>query len=144
MVKTNNLKIRSKCPLSCSLDIFGDKWSLLILRDMIFEKKNTFKDFISSEEKIASNILSARLKKLEKFGLISKNSNIQNRKIRIYKLTDSGLELIPTILEITIWGKNNIKIFNQKYQNILDSIKNKQKLIEKLQHEYLESFNKTL
>ena len=144
MVKTNNLKIRSKCPLSCSLDIFGDKWSLLILRDMIFEKKNTFKDFISSEERIASNILSSRLKKLEKFGLISKNSNIQNRKIRIYKLTDSGLELIPTILEITIWGKNNIKIFNQKYQNLLDSIKNKQKLIEKLQHEYLESFNKTL
>ncbi|MFL3015556.1 MAG: winged helix-turn-helix transcriptional regulator [Candidatus Neomarinimicrobiota bacterium] len=144
MVKTNNLKIRSKCPLSCSLDIFGDKWSLLILRDMIFEKKNTFKDFISSEEKIASNILSSRLKKLEKFGLISKNSNIQNRKTKIYKLTDSGLELIPTILEITIWGKNNIKIFNQKYQNLLDSIKNKQKLIEKLQHEYLESFNKTL
>ena len=144
MLKTNNSKIRSKCPLSCSLDIFGDKWSLLILRDMIFEKKNTFKDFISSEERIASNILSSRLKKLEKFGLISKNSNIQNRKIRIYKLTDSGLELIPTILEITIWGKNNIKIFNQKYQNILDSIKNKQKLIEKLQHEYLESFNKTL
>ena len=144
MVKTNNLKIRSKCPLSCSLDIFGDKWSLLILRDMIFEKKNTFKDFISSEEKIASNILSSRLKKLEKFGLISKNSNIQNRKTKIYKLTDSGLELIPTILEITIWGKNNIKIFNQKYQNLLDSIKNKQKLIEKLQHEYLESFNKAL
>ena len=144
MVKTNNLKIRSKCPLSCSLDIFGDKWSLLILRDMIFEKKNTFKDFISSEEKIASNILSSRLKKLEKFGLISKNSNIQNRKTKIYKLTDSGLELIPTILEITIWGKNNIKIFNQKYQNLLDSIKNKQKLIEKLQHEYLESFNKTI
>ena len=144
MVKTNNLKIRSKCPLSCSLDIFGDKWSLLILRDMIFEKKNTFKDFISSEEKIASNILSSRLKKLERFGLISKNSNIQNRKARIYKLTDSGLELIPTILEITIWGKNNIKIFNQKYQNLLDSIKDKQKLIEKLQHEYLESFNKAL
>ena len=144
MLKTNNSKIRSKCPLSCSLDIFGDKWSLLILRDMIFEKKNTFKDFISSEEKIASNILSSRLKKLEKFGLISKNSNIQNRKTKIYKLTDSGLELIPTILEITIWGKNNIKIFNQKYQNLLDSIKNKQKLIEKLQHEYLESFNKTL
>ena len=144
MLKTNNSKIRSKCPLSCSLEIFGDKWSLLILRDMIFEKKNTFKDFISSEERIESNILSSRLKKLEKFGLISKKSNIQNRKIRIYKLTDSGLELIPTILEITIWGKNNIKIFNQKYQNLLDSIKNKQKLIEKLQHEYLESFNKTL
>ena len=144
MLKTNNSKIRSKCPISCSLDIFGDKWSLIILRDMVFKKKNTFKDFISSKEKIASNILSSRLKKLEKFGLISKNSDIQNRKTKIYKLTDSGLELIPTLLEISIWGKNNIKIFNQKYQNLLDSIKNKQKLIEKLQHEYLESFNKTL
>ena len=91
MSEKNNSKFRSTCSLSCSLDIFGDKWSLLILRDMIFEKKNTFKDFISSEERIASNILASRLKNLEKFGIISKNSSIQNKKTKIYKLTDSGL-----------------------------------------------------
>ena len=105
MSEKNNSKFRSTCSLSCSLDIFGDKWSLLILRDMIFEKKNTFKDFISSEERIASNILASRLKNLEKFGIISKNSSIQNKKTKIYKLTDSGLGLIPALLEIAIWGE---------------------------------------
>ena len=144
MSEKNNSKFRSTCSLSCSLDIFGDKWSLLILRDMIFEKKNTFKDFISSEEKIASNILASRLKNLEKFGLISKNSSIKNKKTKIYKLTDSGLGLIPALLEIVIWSKKNNKLFNLKNQTILDSIKNNQKFIEKLQHEYLESFNKAL
>ena len=144
MLEKNNLKFRSKCPLSCSLDIFGDKWSLLILRDMIFEKKNTFKDFISSEEKIASNILASRLKNLEKFGLISKNSSIKNKKTKIYKLTDSGLGLIPALLEIVIWSKKNNKLFNLKNHTILDSIENNNKFIEKLKHEYLESFNKGL
>ena len=144
MLEKNNSKFRSECPLSCSLDIFGDRWSLLILRDMIFEKKNTFKDFILSEEKIASNILASRLKNLEKFGLISKNSSLKNKKTKIYKLTDSGLGLIPALLEIVIWSKKNNKLFNLKNQTILDSIKNNQKFIEKLQHEYLESFNKAL
>ena len=144
MSATNNSKFRSNCSLSCSLDIFGDKWSLLIIRDMIFEKKNTFKDFISSEEKIASNILASRLKNLEKFGIISKNNSIQNKKTKIYKLTDSGLGLIPALLEIAIWSKNNIKVFNLKNQTIFNSIKNKQKFIEKIQYEYLESFNKAL
>jgi DNA-binding HxlR family transcriptional regulator len=111
---------------------------------MIFEKKNTFKDFISSEERIASNILASRLKNLEKFGIISKNSSIQNKKTKIYKLTDSGLGLIPALLEIAIWGKNNIKVFNLKNQAIFESIKSKKKFIEKLQHEYLESFNKVI
>tara|TARA_A100001011_G_C14043075_1_gene728605 strand:+ start:131 stop:565 length:435 start_codon:yes stop_codon:yes gene_type:complete len=144
MSATNNSKFRSNCSLSCSLDVFGDKWSLLIIRDMIFEKKNTFKDFISSEEKIASNILASRLKNLEKFGIISKNNSIQNKKTKIYKLTDSGLGLIPALLEIAIWSKNNIKVFNLKNQTIFNSIKNKQKFIEKIQYEYLESFNKAL
>lgn len=144
MSEKNNSKFRSTCSLSCSLDVFGDKWSLLILRDMIFEKKNTFKDFISSEERIASNILASRLKNLEKFGIISKNSSIQNKKTKIYKLTDSGLGLIPALLEIAIWGENNIKVFNLKNQAIFESIKSKKKFIEKLQHEYLESFNKVL
>ena len=144
MSEKNNSKFRSECPLSCSLDIFGDRWSLLILRDMIFDKKNTFKDFILSEEKIASNILASRLKNLEKFGLISKNSSIKNKKTKIYKLTDSGLGLIPALLEMVIWSKKNNKLFNLKNHTILDSIENNNKFIEKLKHEYLESFNKGL
>ena len=72
MLKSNNSKFRSKCPISCSLDIFGDKWSLLIIRDMVIEQKKTFKDFFSSNEKIASNILTSRLKSLEKIGIFQK------------------------------------------------------------------------
>jgi len=102
---SNNLKFRSKCPISCAMDIFGDKWSLLIIRDMIFLQKKTFKEFFSSHEKIASNILSSRLKSLEKIGIISKNTSLKNKKTYIYKLTDSGLKLIPLFLEIIIWSK---------------------------------------
>ena len=105
----SNLKFRSKCPISCVLDIFGDKWSLLIIRDMIFFQKKTFKDFFSSKEKIASNILSSRLKNLEKMGAISKNNILNNKKTKVYKLTNSGLKLIPLFLEMTIWSNNNIQ-----------------------------------
>ena len=66
------------------LEFLGDKWSLLIIRDMVFFQKKTFKDFFSSNEKIASNILTSRLKSLEKIGIISKNSVLNNKKTNIY------------------------------------------------------------
>ena len=146
----SNLKFRSKCPISCVLDIFGDKWSLLIIRDMIFFQKKTFKDFFSSKEKIASNILSSRLKSLEKIGIISKNTSLKNKKIYIYKLTVSGLKLIPLFLEIIIWSKNNIKVFTNESQKTelklilgldkpLLSLKDKQKYIKNIEHRYLKS-----
>tara|TARA_A100001011_G_scaffold172262_1_gene181088 strand:- start:3836 stop:4297 length:462 start_codon:yes stop_codon:yes gene_type:complete len=147
---SNNLKFRSKCPISCAMDIFGDKWSLLIIRDMIFLQKKTFKEFFSSHEKIASNILSSRLKSLEKIGIISKNTSLKNKKIYIYKLTVSGLKLIPLFLEIIIWSKNNIKVFTNESQKTelklilgldkpLLSLKDKQKYIKNIEHRYLKS-----
>ncbi len=150
----SNLKFRSKCPISCVLDIFGDKWSLLIIRDMIFFQKKTFKDFFSSKEKIASNILSSRLKNLEKMGAISKNNILNNRKTKIYKLTNSGLKLIPLFLEMTIWSNNNIQIFKDQSQKLElsvrlamgwddqfpSSIKDKQKYINNIEDRYLKSF----
>ena len=150
----SNLKFRSKCPISCVLDIFGDKWSLLIIRDMIFFQKKTFKDFFSSKEKIASNILSSRLKNLEKMGAISKNNILNNKKIKVYKLTNSGLKLIPLFLEMTIWSNNNIQIFKDQSQKLElsvrlamgwddkfpSSIKDKQKYINNIEDRYLKSF----
>ncbi|MDB3868803.1 helix-turn-helix transcriptional regulator [Candidatus Marinimicrobia bacterium] len=132
------------------MDIFGDKWSLLIIRDMIFLQKKTFKEFFSSHEKIASNILSSRLKSLEKIGIISKNTSLKNKKIYIYKLTVSGLKLIPLFLEIIIWSKNNIKVFTNESQKTelklilgldkpLLSLKDKQKYIKNIEHRYLKS-----
>ncbi|PJZ25231.1 HxlR family transcriptional regulator [Leptospira hartskeerlii] len=99
-----NKNNRSHCPIVFALDIFGDKWSLLVLRDLIFKDKRFFKEFLESEERIATNILSDRLEQLEFAGLISKRSDETNRKRYIYSPTRKSLDLIPVILEIIKWS----------------------------------------
>lgn len=99
---------RSNCPISSALDIIGDKWSLLIIRDMMFSGKKTYSDFSSSSEKIATNILSNRLSMLEELGIIDKGKMEGNKKSNIYSLTQKGKELLPIILEIADWSDNNL------------------------------------
>ena len=94
---------RSICPISRSLDLLGDKWTLLIIRDMIFFHKKTFKEFIASQEKIATNILSNRLARLETMEVICKSKLKTNRRVNIYTLTDKGLQLLPVLLELSLW-----------------------------------------
>jgi len=138
LLKNSNIvSLRSKCPLSCALDILGDKWSLLIIRDMLHFKKKTFKDFFASDENIASNILSSRLKRLERFGIISKTKLRNNKKTNIYRLTSTGLELIPAILELSKWGYKNVKAFNSKKLDFLATNSSKEKIIENMKHAYL-------
>ena len=137
MKNYKNLKLRSKCPLSCALDVLGDKWSLLIIRDMLHFKKKTFKDFFASDENIATNILSSRLKKLENFGIISKTKLRNNKKTNIYKLTSAGLELIPAILELSKWGYENVKGLNSKKLDFLVTETGKEKIIKNMKHAYL-------
>tara|TARA_Y100000996_G_scaffold384517_1_gene341274 strand:- start:180 stop:605 length:426 start_codon:yes stop_codon:yes gene_type:complete len=137
MKNYKNLKLRSKCPLSCALDVLGDKWSLLIIRDMLHFKKKTFKDFFASDENIATNILSSRLKKLENFGIISKTKLRNNKKTNIYKLTSTGLELIPAILELSKWGYENVKGLNSKKLDFLVTETGKEKIIKNMKHAYL-------
>lgn len=95
---------RSLCPVSCALDILGDKWTLLVLRDIIFMRKRYFREFLVSSEKIASNILSDRLKKLEAADIILRRQDPHNERKIIYTVTEKGLDLIPTILELLRWG----------------------------------------
>lgn len=95
---------RSDCPVSYAMDLFGDKWSLLIIRDLMFYDKQFFKEFRQSKEKIATNILSDRLKKLELFGLISSHVYEKHRSQKVYSLTTKGKELIPVLIEIMMWS----------------------------------------
>jgi DNA-binding HxlR family transcriptional regulator len=95
---------QSGCPIAFALDIFGDRWSLLILRDLIFKGKQRYKDFLSSEEAISTNILADRLMRLEEHGLISKQDDQTNKKQFLYAPTEKGLELIPVLLEIVRWS----------------------------------------
>lgn len=87
-----------------ALDVFGDKWSLLILRDLIFKDKRYYDDFIQSEERISTNILADRLKLLKEEGLIRSSSDKLNKRKIIYSPTPKALDLIPMILEMIEWS----------------------------------------
>ena len=95
---------RSGCPISCSLDLLGDKWSLLIVRDMVFVRKRYFKEFLDSDEGIATNILTDRLGRLEVTGIITKQQDPENGRQIIYSLTEKGIALIPVLVELVCWG----------------------------------------
>ena len=106
-------EFRSGCPVSSSLDVVGDKWSLLIIRDMLVKHKKTFKQMSYSYEKIAPSILSARLKLLESYKLIFKTKVPDNKKENIYLLTEKGIHLTPIIIEFSLWGNSNMREFNE-------------------------------
>ena len=106
-------EFRSGCPIASSLDIIGDKWSLLIIRDMLIKHKKTFKEISDSDEKIAPSILSARLKLLESYKLIFKTKMTDNKKENIYLLTEKGIRLAPIIIEFSLWGNSNMREFNE-------------------------------
>ena len=95
---------RSSCPISYSLDIFGDKWTLLVIRDLVFSRKRYFRDFLASSEKIASNILADRLKTLEASGIVSRRPDPANARKIIYELTEKGGDLIHVLLDLVLWG----------------------------------------
>lgn len=98
------IKRRSNCPISFSLEVMGDSWTLLIIRDIIFAGKRTFGEFLNSDEKIARNILTNRLSRLEAMGLITKKPHPSDGRKDLYELTDAGLDFIPVLLELSVWG----------------------------------------
>jgi DNA-binding HxlR family transcriptional regulator len=102
-------KYRCNCPFTSALDVLGDKWMLVIIKQMLIENKETFKDFTESDEGIATNILSSKLKQLEEFGLITKFKLPNNKKSVYYHLTDKALDLIPIILELGIWSDKHLR-----------------------------------
>jgi DNA-binding HxlR family transcriptional regulator len=103
MTKSNQIS-RSSCPVSCALDILGDKWTLLVVRDLIFFRKRYFGDFQNSPEKIATNILSDRLRKLEAAGMVLRQPDPDHGCRIIYAVTEKCLDLVPPIMELLRWG----------------------------------------
>ena len=97
-------KKRSDCPISCSLDIIGDKWSLLIIRDIMLRGKMSYSEFLNSEERIATNILVSRLSILEGEKILVKDVSPENKSKYIYSLTQKGADLLPIIIELMDWG----------------------------------------
>lgn len=103
---------RSNCPINFVLETFGDKWSLLIVRDLMFKDKRSYREFLDSDEGIATNILADRLKRLEQHGIVDKQTDPDNRSRVIYSLTDRGKDLMPVMLEITAWSAKHDRYTN--------------------------------
>jgi DNA-binding HxlR family transcriptional regulator len=138
-VKRKKTERRSDCPINFGLDLFGDKWTLLIIRDLLFVGKKHFGDFLDSDEKIATNILTDRLLKLENQGVISKKLDPVNNTRFIYTLTDKGIDLAPILIEIILWSakydartaapRATIKRIRQDREGFIKEIREKYKQI---------------
>lgn len=126
------IKQRSDCPLSYTLDFFGDKWSLLIIRDMMLEEKSTYGDFLNSKEKIATNILADRLSMLEQNGFVTKQVAEDKKSKFVYTLTEKGIDLVPVVMEIGLWGsKYNPPGIKNELMNAL--IEDRERTIREIQ-----------
>jgi DNA-binding HxlR family transcriptional regulator len=109
VARTSKAKTRSGCPVSVSLDLLGDRWSLLIVRDMMVRGYRTFREFQRSGEGIASNILTDRLQRLEESGILMREPAAEDGRSTHYRLTAKGIALAPVLLELLIWGAHHEK-----------------------------------
>ncbi|NET35046.1 MAG: helix-turn-helix transcriptional regulator [Cyanothece sp. SIO1E1] len=132
---------RSHCPQNLILEVIGDKWSILIIRDLMINGKHYFREFLQSEEKIASNILSSRLKSLEEEGLIHKSSDPQHKQKIRYRLTQKGIDLFPVLMEMARWSLKYKEVDPRdakRAQAILDGGANEiQSIMQKMQQDHV-------
>ncbi len=98
------IKRKSDCPINFALEIFGDRWTFLIVRDLMFKGKHFYGEFLLSEEGIATNILSDRLSLLESNGIINKSSDPRHKQKIMYCLTQKGIDLVPLLVEVIMWS----------------------------------------
>ncbi|MDN3587528.1 helix-turn-helix domain-containing protein [Pedobacter aquatilis] len=125
-----NSKKRSDCPVSSSLDVWGDKWSLLIVRDLMFAKQCTYGDFLKSGEKIATNILASRLQTLEENGIITKSEHPDSKAKVLYQLTQKGIDLLPLMIEINLWAEKYFTIPADRKEMLKEVKKDKENFIK--------------
>ena len=95
---------RSGCPISIALEMLGDVWSLLVVRDLMFKERQTYNEFLQGGEGIASNILADRLRKLADVGIVEKRRDPTDARRFVYRLSDKGIDLAPVLVELVIWS----------------------------------------
>lgn len=134
------VKQRSECPISCSLDVWGDKWTLLIIRDLMDSQGGcTYGDFLKSPEGIATNILASRLKALEENQLIIKLDHPESKTKVLYKLARKGIDLLPIMIEINLWAEKYYPIPEDRKAMLKEVKKDKVGFIQKKVQELIDS-----
>lgn len=132
--KNANPKRRSGCPLNASVEMLGDRWSLLIIRDMMLLGRRTFKEFLGSYERPASNILADRLRRLEAYGIIRAEPDPSDGRKLIYLLTPKGMDLAPVLTEMVLWAGKHEKTQNRPLIRLMR--KDKQKFLEQIRQRW--------
>jgi DNA-binding HxlR family transcriptional regulator len=117
--KRAEAKRRSACPLNASVEMLGDRWSLLILRDMMLRGYKTFNEFLASDEKIATNILADRLRRLENYGILTSQRDPADGRKQIYQLTAKGIDLAPVLTEMVLWAARHEATGNQSLVRLM-------------------------
>jgi len=125
-------KKRSDCPISSSLEVWGDKWSLLIVRDLMFAKQCTYGDFLKSGEKIATNILASRLQTLEENNIITKSDHPDSKAKVLYQLTQKGIDLLPLMIEINLWAEKYYDLSADRKAMLNEVKRDKEGFIKKM------------
>ena len=135
MRPTTREDVRSHCPVNYGLEIFGDKWSLLIVRDIVFAGKKTYGEFLKSGEGFATNILASRLAFLEEQGILIKTPSPADGRKDFYSLTEKGLDLIPVLLSVVAWSaKHDPKSYARRRKDFVARLqRNPQKTAVELQ-----------
>ncbi len=131
---------RSGCPLNASVEILGDRWSLLIIRDMMLRGFRSYKEFLSSYEKIATNILADRLGNLEAHGIIESLRDPTDGRRLIYQLTKKGIDLAPVLTEMVLWAGAHEKTENQALIELMR--KDKDKFLAEIRRRWEKSLQK--
>jgi len=130
---------RSGCPLNASVEMLGDRWSLLILRDMMLRGYQTFNEFLHSDEKIATNMLSDRLRRLESYGIIAAEQDRADGRRMLYTLTEKGIDLAPVLAEMVLWAARHEETGNQPLVRQMRT--GKEQLIAEVRQRWAEKHN---
>lgn len=134
-------KRRSGCPLNASIEMLGDRWSLLIIRDMMIRGSRSFKEFLGSDEGIATNMLADRLRRLESHGIIASVPDASDGRKLIYSLTAKGIDLAPVLTEMVLWAARHEATGNQALVRTLQT--DRQRFLEQVRERWASATNHT-
>ena len=131
------MEVRSHCPINFTLEHFGDKWSFLIIRDLMFKDKRHYNEFLEAGENVSTSVLGDRLRKLEAHGIISKGKDsVKKSRIR-YSLTKKGIDLLPILIEMIIWGGEKDR-FTESPEEFMDqAAQDKEALINRIREKLI-------
>lgn len=131
------MEVRSHCPINFTLEHFGDKWSFLIIRDLMFKEKRHYNEFLEAGENVSTSVLGDRLKKLEAHGIISKGKDsVKKSRIR-YSLTQKGIDLLPILIEMIIWGGEKDRLTESPEEFMDQAAQNKEALINRIREKLI-------